>query len=86
MNFGRIMKMKRKNRKLHQEKNNKLFPCLSFVCLFVYFVLINISFVLFQMSLTSFNNRIIELEKSVKRSKVRSIRKLTRQIEFERKK
>ncbi|CAF1113550.1 unnamed protein product [Rotaria sordida] len=38
------------------------------------------------MSLSSFNNKIIELGKSVKRSKVRSIRKLTRQIEYERKK
>jgi hypothetical protein len=38
------------------------------------------------MSLISFNNKVIELEKSVKRSKVRSIRKLTRQIEHERKK
>jgi len=38
------------------------------------------------MSLTVFNNKIVELEKSVKRSKVRSIRKLTRQIENERKK
>ncbi|CAF0877012.1 unnamed protein product [Rotaria sp. Silwood1] len=38
------------------------------------------------MSLSSFNNKVIELGKSVKRSKVRSIRKLTRQIEHERKK
>ncbi|CAF2138257.1 unnamed protein product [Rotaria magnacalcarata] len=38
------------------------------------------------MSLISFNNKVTDLEKSVKRSKVRSIRKLTRQIENERKK
>ncbi|CAF2529325.1 unnamed protein product [Rotaria sp. Silwood2] len=38
------------------------------------------------MSLSSFNNKVIELGKSAKRSKVRSIRKLTRQIEHERKK
>ncbi|UJR35348.1 hypothetical protein I4U23_028106 [Adineta vaga] len=38
------------------------------------------------MSLISFNNKVIELEKAVKRSKVRIIRKLTRQIEHERKK
>ncbi|CAF0767057.1 unnamed protein product [Adineta ricciae] len=41
---------------------------------------------MFQMSLSAFNNKVIELEKSVKRSKVRIIRKLTRQIEHERKK
>ncbi|CAF0847118.1 unnamed protein product [Adineta steineri] len=39
-----------------------------------------------KMSLSSFNNKVIELEKAVKRSKVRIIRKLTRQIEHERKK
>ncbi|CAF4175338.1 unnamed protein product, partial [Rotaria magnacalcarata] len=39
-----------------------------------------------KMSLISFNNKVTDLEKSVKRSKVRSIRKLTRQIENERKK